>query len=256
MFGWNDRPTKVECRHRIGGDVPARVVQIGQYAVTIPDNVEADITYTVPYHQSTEPRQAFPNMEVRDGEMRIPLDDIVGAILARVEPSEIAVALWSDEAVRDQFVYALTTRYSEMNVGDADRRKVLDQVKEAIHSKALDLLGGKMASLEYSVSKRCYLHSEISLINDTLAHYGATRPPRGDEEGPQPLRIKDEGALPEFKIGGVAWNEAREFWRGEVLRQFPMPRDTDGSLEGGNAAGGAVLSTTAGAEGIAQGEGA
>lgn len=33
-------------------------------------------------------------------------------------------------------------------------------------------------------------------------------------------------------------------------------RDTDGSPQGGNAEGGAVLSTTAGAEGIAQGDGA
>jgi hypothetical protein len=224
MFGWNDRPTKVECRTRIGGENPARVITIGQYHVTIPDDPEADVSYTVPSRNDTNPRQAFPNMEVRDGEMRIPLDDIVGAILSRVEPSEIAVALWADDAVRDQFVYALVTRYSEMNVGDADRRKVLDGLKEAVHSKALDLLAGKMASLEYSVSKQSYLHTAIDNINRTLEHYGVTRPPRGDEVGPQPLRIKNESQVPEFTIGGDAWNEAREFWRGEVLRQFPMPK--------------------------------
>lgn len=225
MFNWNDRPTKAEVKHYIGGDKPARVLTIGQYEITVPaDDPEADITYTVPSRfRDSDPRGAFPNMEVRDGEMRIPLDDIVSAILARVEPVEVAVALWANDEVRDEFVSAMVERYSQMNVGDPDRRKVLDGLQEAVHSKALDTLSSKMASLEYSVSKRSYLHSEIDRINETLAYYEVTRPPRGDEVGPQPLRIKGEQQVPEFAITGIAWNRAQAFWRAEVLRQFPMP---------------------------------
>jgi hypothetical protein len=224
MFGWNDRPTKAEVKYLIGGDKPARVLMIGQYEIRIPtDDPNADVMYTVPSRVDGNPRTAFPNMEVCDGEMRIPLDDIVSSILARVEPTDIAVALWADDDVREQFIEAMVTRYSEMNVGDADRRKVLLGLQQAVHSAALDTLAKAMASLEYNISKRCYLHQEISRINDTLEHYGVTRPPRVDEEGPQPLRIKDEGQVPEFKISGTSWNEAREFWRTEVLRQFPMP---------------------------------
>lgn len=225
MFGWNERPTKATVKYLIGGDKPERVLAIGQYEIRIPADPEADVTYTVPSRVDSSPSSAFPNMEVRDGEMRIPLDDIVASILARVEPADIAIPLWADDDVREQFIEAMVTRYSEMNVGDADRRKVMDGVKEAIHSKALDLLASKMAALEYDISKRCYLHQEIRNINDMLAHYDVTRPPRGDEEGPQPLRIKDENQVPEFKISGTSWNEAREFWRAEVLRQFPMPAD-------------------------------
>jgi hypothetical protein len=225
MFGWNERPTKADVKHLIGGENPARVVEVGygHYEVTIPDDPQADITYRVPYHRRSNPRDTFPNMEIRDGEMRLPLEDIVSTILARVEPAEVAVALWQDDAVKAEFMEALARRYSERGLDDGDRREFLANVKEAVHDAALDKLASAMAGMEYAIAKNYYLHSRISEINDTLAHYGVTRPPRGDETEPQPLRIRDESQLGEFKIGGTAWNEARDYWRREVGRQFPLP---------------------------------
>jgi hypothetical protein len=225
MFGWSEKPTKAEVKHLIGGENPARVVSIGHghYEVTIPDDPEAEVTYKLPYYRSGDPRQTFPNMEVREGEMRIPLDDIVSAILARVEPVEVAAALWQDNDVKAEFMDALATRYSERGIDDGDRRKFLADVKEAVHDKALDRLAGSMASLEYAIAKNYYLHSRIREINDMLRHYDVRRPARGDETEPQLIQIRDEQHLGEFKIGGTAWNEARDFWRREVGRQFPTP---------------------------------
>lgn len=223
MFGWNEKPSRAEVHHLIGGDNPARVVTIGygQYEVTIPNDPEADVTYRKPSYTSGDPRQTFPNMEVRDGAMEIPLDDIVSAVLARVKPHEIAVALWADDEVRSEFIHAMATRYSEMNIGDADRRKFLAEVKEAVHSKALDRLGDAMAKLEYEYSGRFSVWQEVGKINDTLIHYEVTRPPRGEEEGPQPLRMTDPTNGDQFKIGGEVWTEARSHWREEVARLFP-----------------------------------
>lgn len=224
MFGWSDRPTKAEVKYST--DV-SRTYSIGwgQFEVTVPNDPEGDVTYCSSRFRwgATDPRQTFPNMEVRDGEMRLPLDDLVGAILDRVEPAEIAIALWANDDVRKEFMDALVTRYNERNIGDEDRRTFLAGIKEAVHDKALDKLADAMSSLEYAIAKNYYLHSEIDKINSTLAHYEVTRPPRGDEEGPQPLRIKSESQVGEFKIAGTAWNEARDFWRSEVRRQFPMP---------------------------------
>ncbi len=225
MFGWDDRATKADVKHLIGGDRPARVVSIGwgQYEVTIPDDPEADVTYRKPrHHWSSDPRQTFPNMEVCDGEMRFPLDDLVSAVLARVAPAEIAPSLWQNDEVKELMMEALSVRYSEMGLDDGDRRRFLASVKEAVHSAALDKLASAMAGMEYAIAKNYYLHTEIGQINDMLSQYGVTRPPRGDEDGPQPLRIKDEQSVGEFKIAGTAWNESRDFWRSEVLRQFPM----------------------------------
>lgn len=227
MFGWNERPTKAEAKHFIGGDEPAAVFSVGQYEVTVPGvTPENDIvvTYRVPHyrHGVHDPRQAFPNLEVRDGELRLPLEDIVSAILSRAEPAEIAVALWRDDAVREQFVYAMVTRWSEMNVGDADRRAFLHGVKEAVHSQSLDRLADKMASLEHETAKRFSFWRRLSEINDYLRNLNVRLAPReGEREGRLlQLETADDDVS---KIGGPAWNEARDHWRAEVLRQFPLP---------------------------------
>ncbi len=223
MFGWNEKATVAEVKYLIGGESPARVVTVGYgaYEVTIPNDPDGDVTYRKPREIYSDPRKTFPNMEVVDGSMRIPLDDIVSAVLARVKPAEIAVALWADEEVRSEFIYAMTERYSSMNVGDADRRKFLNEVKETVHSKALDRLGNAMAKMEYDYSGRFSVWREVEAINNTLEHYGVTRPPRGDEDGPQPLRIADPTRNEQFSIGGKVWNEARDHWRDEVARLFP-----------------------------------
>lgn len=229
MFGWNEKPTVAEVKYRLEGEVPARVVTIGHgsYEVTIPNDPNVDVTYKHIRQTYGDPRETFPNMEVSDGEMRIPLDDIVSAVLARVKPADIAVALWADDEVRDEFIYAMTRRYSSDNISDADRRKFLSEVKDAVHSEALDRLGNAMAKLEYECAQRFSIWQEVQQINNTLEHYDVTRPPRGEEEGEQPLRITYPTNSKEFSIGGQAWNEAREHWRDEVLRLFPTPDHTD-----------------------------
>jgi hypothetical protein len=227
MFGWNDRPTKADEKYRICGDSPARVVTIGygQYEVTIPDDPEADVTYKKPHYTSGDPRQTFPNMDVRDGEMRIPLDDIVSAVLARVEPAEIAVALWGNDEVRREFVYAMVTRYSEMNVGDRDRREFLRGVKEAVHSSALDRFGNKASKLEYDFGRKWFFYHEVNRINDWLREGGYT-----DRDG-ETLQLRHEDSDEAFKIGGANWNEAREHWRAEALRLFPEPEKEAATVE-------------------------
>lgn len=221
MFGWNDRATKAQEKHRIGGDNPARVISIGygEYEVTIPDDPEADVTYRRPDYRNSDPRQTFPNMEVRDGEMRIPLDDIVASVLARVEPKEIAIALWGNREVRDEFIDALVTRYSERNVGDVDRRKFLKGVNEAIHSAAIDAFAYTAQKLEHAFGRKWFFYHEINRVNDALHASGYQ-----DAEG-NSILLRHEDRDPRFKIGGDDWNEARSHWRQEALRLFSMPAD-------------------------------
>lgn len=230
MFGWSDRPTNVEVRNFIGGEDPAATFTVGQYEIIlrgpamVPD-MELSVSYTVPgrskltdYHG----KSTFPNMEVSDGVLRLPVDDIVEAVLSRVEPSEIALVLWRDADVRERFIEAMATHYDDA-LSDADRRAFLAKVKEAVHSAALDKLAGKMAEREYGHAERFSVYQEVGNVNSTLAAYEVTRPPRAGEEGPQPLRMRDPTQGGEFRIGGEAWTEARSFWRGEVGKQFPLP---------------------------------
>lgn len=216
MFSWNEKPTKAEVRHRIGGENPARVVEIGwgQYKVTIPDDPEAEITY-VRERGHQKPTDAFPNMEVVDGAMRIPLDDVVDAILSRVDPVEIATALWANDEVREQFVYALSERYSEMNVGDKDRRKFLAEVNGAVYSKALDEAVNKLGNLESRYGSKWFFWNQIIRARDIVRNIY----PDAESE----VRLADPDSDADFRCTGSNWTEAREHWRKELLAMFPAP---------------------------------
>ena len=208
MFGFSDRPAKAEPKSLIGGDMPAKVYSIGRHEVTVYDNGE--VTHRVPSSNYGDPRRALPNMEIVDGQIRIALEDLIDEILARISAEELAVALWANDEVKDRFMEALADRWSDSNVGDDDRRKFLDKVKEQVHDKALDKLAEAMAKMEYGLSTAFSCWREISNANDVLANLDVCL-----ADG-TPLRLKDHSHYGEFSIGGASWNEAREHWRHEV----------------------------------------
>lgn len=239
-WNWNERPTKAEIAHHIGGDEPKVVYRIGQYEVTIP-GAEAEVTYRVPSHRKTDPRATFPNMDIADGEMRIPVTDLVDVVLSRIEPVELARALWQTEEVKNEFMSCLTSRWNESGIGDGDRRKFLADVKEAIHDKALDRLASTMASLEFEADRRAHHFHEISRINDALRDLDVKvsrgRTNEAGEWVTEPVLLQfdqldrstknAEGGFTrgELEVGGKAWEESRAFWRSEVSKRFPVPSD-------------------------------
>jgi hypothetical protein len=232
-YGWSDRATKAESRSHIGGDNPATIFKIGQYEVTIPGaNVEG-VTYRLPYHRNTDPRQTLPNMEIAGGEIRIPIPDIVAEVLTRLEPRELAEQLWSNAEVRAAFCEKVVSDW-EQDFTDSERRQLIRDLKESVHSKALDRLANKISSLEYSMSKRAFFYHESNAINDRL--YEVERELRGrlgDESITLP-RYRHEDNDPDFKIGGKHWNDARDDWRDEVRKLFPGPEaDLEDAPEGG-----------------------
>lgn len=205
MYGWNDSPTKAECKLVADGNP---VYDIGKYQVTI--HPDKSVTYQTRYGHTTDPRATLPNMEISDGEIRIPATDLVGLILSRLDPVELARALWTNDDVKEAFMDCLVTRYNEQGIGDAERRKFLAGVKEAIHSKALDTLASTMASLEYDVAKRSFFYHEVNRINDWLHEQG------------HETRLRHVDNDPDFKIAGRHWNEARQHWREEVAMRFEV----------------------------------
>lgn len=228
MYGWNEKPTKATTHQFIGGENPRAVYEIGQYEVTVegssPDNHPA-VTYKHKYRQTTDPRHTLPNMEIADGEIRIPVTDLVGEALKRLEPVDLAKALWTEQEVRDEFMYCLSTRYTESGIGDADRRKFLAGVKEAVHSKALDALASAMAKCEWELSKIANHYDEVRRINDFLRERDI-RNSKGEivQLNTRDHSIKNEAGnfqRGELEVSGKAWEEARAYWRDEVVKRFP-----------------------------------
>ena len=213
-LGYGRAPTTPEPKwtHEDGG----KTYVIGKYEVRVA--ADGALTYSVPYRQNTEPRQTFPNMEVVDGELRIPVADMVEETLQRLAPVDLAQALWSESPeVREQFMYCLATRYSEGGIGDDDRRKFLTEVQGAIHSKAVDDLAGRFADWERTVRNSHSYYQSVADVNRLLESYEVKR-----HDG-TPVRIREPEADPAFRIGGDHWNETRDYWRAEAAKAFPAP---------------------------------
>jgi hypothetical protein len=109
MYGWNDNPTKAKLKHFIGGDQLRAVFEIGEFEVEVPttatendEPIEPAVTYRSKYRHTTDPRATLPGLEIRDGQIRIELTDLVGLVLSRLEPADLARALWSNADVRQE----------------------------------------------------------------------------------------------------------------------------------------------------------
>ena len=210
-FSFTDRPAKLQPKHILGGERGAKVYAVGRHTVTVYD--DGEVTCQQDRYEG-DPRRTLPNLEIIDGQIRIAMEDLIDEILARIEPEELAVSLWANDEVKDRFMDALSERFSQGNVGDADRRKFLDKVKEQVHDKALDGLTAAMAKMEYTISTGWSCWREVDACNEWLA-YNDIR----DADG-NPYRLKNPSFNDQFKIGGPTWNEARDHWRHEIRQQL------------------------------------
>lgn len=217
-MSWMDREAHAEPRSYNGGDDPAAVYTIGRYEVTVygatPQN-PARVTYRSNRYNKTEPRATLPNMAIDDGEIRIPITDLVDEVLARVTPAGLCEAMWSEKSVRDAFCDALCRRYNEVGVVDEDRRKVIAGIKDAIHNKACDELLTAMSLIEYEVARGAHFYDQVYRINTELQRLDVR-----DAHG-VPWRINLNDKI--VTVGGQAWTEAREHWRQEIIKRFPAP---------------------------------
>lgn len=184
-------------------------------------------------HPTGEPRSTFPNMEVREETILIPFCDIVEMIIARADPVELAKSLWANDEVRQEFIYCLTHQYSEGNVGDGDRRKVIAEIKEAIHSTALSALTSKISEVEHEVRERWrsnrYTHdynAHYFSVLESIEHLHGTEA-RKEIERRHMARFSRPFDDDDFGIGKKHWNECRDFWRAKTLELFPGPESPE-----------------------------
>jgi len=226
-FGWPERPTKAESKHReTNGDKHSLVFTVGKYRVSVPvsdPDADFDITYQVDrYGRGGNPRDTLPNMEVSDGELRIPVSDLVDTILTRIDPVELAQALWADDDVKEAFMEAMTQRYADHSFSDADRRMFIARVKGEVHEKAVDELAGKMADIERGQRDLVHISNRLYRYNDFLREIDAKDPRTGEV-----LQLRGVDEDRDFAIGGKHWNETRDYWRKQMHARFPAPELAD-----------------------------
>lgn len=241
-YGWDRRPAKAEVKHyeSQGPEGPRTAVySVGRWLVRVPlpegQREAPEVSYERP-HYSTK---GGLDVEVEDGEIRIQLTDLVGEVLARVGPSEIAATLWANEEVRAAFLAKCAARWST-DFTDEDRRRLLLELREQIHDKRLEAVKNWLGEAEHAENKRRHFSEEVRRINATLRDLNVrVKVYRATSEEMELLQF-DEGtgsrkhpetgeAMPgPFEIArGESWKDAREFWRAELLKRFPPPGERD-----------------------------
>jgi hypothetical protein len=213
-FGFMDRPTKA--RQITKGETPT--YEVGRHTVTV--HPDGSLTYSSNSYRSADPRKTFPNMEVTDGKLEIPIEDMVDLILTRIDPVELAESLWSHEDVRAAFIETFTDHYRGVFT-PAERRAFLSEVKEAIHSPRLDELANSMRDMEHNLSIRFQYWQQVENANRILRDLDVNMP------SGSPMQLQNLERSGDLEFGGTLWNEARDWWRAEMLKQFPIPKDEE-----------------------------
>lgn len=216
MYGWNEAQHLAEEKYLTDD---GKIYEVGwAYEVTV--KTDGRVLWRKKHQLTSDPRATLPNMDVSEGEIRIPLTDLVGLCLSRLPAEDIARALWSEsKEVSAAFMGALTERYRDGALGHADRATFLTSVKKAVHSEDQQALLNEMVSLERHAAQRSFFWHETNRVNGLLRDLNVRWP---QPEGPV-LQLREESDDPDLRVGGKYWDEAREFWRAELLKRFPSP---------------------------------
>lgn len=175
-------------------------------------------------HRSERPDM---RIDVYEGELRLPLEDLIPQVLDRLEVEDLARMITADEAARRCVLDALARYYNDAHIEDADRRHWIAATKAAVHDRALDRLVDAMSSLERHVAALGYRAMSDIAYDNVLDHElrDAGVDPEKAREARHRYQPRQE--LIDFRpyvdtigFGQGAWNDARDYWREQTKAMF------------------------------------
>lgn len=219
MFGWNDRRSVVESTTSENG---VKLYKIGKWTVGI--HPDGKVEYVATNGANTDPRQTFENVTIEDGELRIPISDMVGEVLKRCDPVDLAKALWTNDEVKDAFMESLVWTYNS-TMDASDQVKFLHAVKEKVHNAAVGRLDYTLGKLDREVSRIAYhmLSAErMNIHNENVERMLNERFGVSDISLPRCTVPKVDG-IDFDNYSGKTWTECRDYWRKKIEETFPGP---------------------------------
>lgn len=254
---YNDRPSTLKVDHEIQNNMEidlegekitksrkGTVHSLNDFDITVWE--DGEVTAKRKYYTSTDPGKHFPNMSVSDGAITLPIEDLVGFILERITPAELADGIMADDEAREALVEKMAERYASPEFTDADRRTFLTKVQRQIHAKSIDRAIERLNAKETGERSRedYYRWRAVELGHYTglyerytEALYELREAGKLDDAGV--LRRKGQHTAPEQLSAyikqnrdpvvsesiGPHWWESRDYWRTELLKFFPEPQD-------------------------------
>ncbi|MDB5177547.1 MAG: hypothetical protein JWN75_1215 [Candidatus Saccharibacteria bacterium] len=263
---YNDRPATLKVEHLIGEGAVAtdesdaatrykrngRVYEVNDVKITVWDDGVVTAQKDRWRTGSSDPRRALPGLEVQEGELRIPLQDLAGIILERIPPDELARDLLSVEEVRTEMLEQLSRRWHSDYVSEEDRRKFLAGIKEAIHSQQIDRLETKLNELEQAgrtaashqrwkkaesnIYKSLYEYTEQLIRGDNVEYHNDPRYKHFVQCNLAPEALNRDLAELQDPIDlesvGPQWHESRAYWRTKLEEHFPDPKPKEQVISG------------------------
>lgn len=263
---YNDRPSTLKIDHKIQTNMEidlegkkvtksrnGTVHSLNDFDITVWE--DGEVTARRKYYASTEPGKHFPNMSVSDGAITLPIEDLVGFILERITPAELADGIMADDEAREALVEKMAERYASPEFTDADRRTFLTKVQQQIHAVSIDRAITRLAGLEQNARSYTdqYRWRDVEIghyrgLYDryTEALYELREAGKLDDEGvlkrkalhTQPEKLAEYIGVNRDPIVkesvGPQWSESRDYWRKELLKFLPEPSIADDAGEGGD----------------------
>lgn len=250
---YQDRPSTLKVDHQvINGERKGTVHSLNEFDITVWE--DGEVTARRKYYASSKPDNHFPNMSISDGAINLPIEDLVGFILARISAEELAEGIMDDDEARAALVYKMSERYSSPTFTDQDRQTFLTNIQQQIHAvaigRAIERLNKMEEVLRAKDDYNRWRSVEIGHYRGLYERYEAAlyelrEAGRLDDEGvlarkslvttPDALasNIKEARDPVTTESAGPAWHESRDYWRKRLEEAFPEPAGRKALAEAG-----------------------
>ena len=167
------------------------------------------ITYESSYFKDRFLDKNLVQVDYYGGKVQIEIDGILGLLLDRLEPEEIAQTLWYHKEIRNELLQRLVR-----DVGRDSHEmvsKFLALMKSHMIMQHVEGVSEALRSAEYYEKKYwdLYHNGRVNVERPDFLEY------EKDEYGQRITPFVKED--PEYKIGSDNWVEARNWWRNAIL---------------------------------------
>lgn len=234
---YQDRPSTLKVEHEIvNNDRKGTVHSLNDFQITVWE--DGEVTAQRKYYAKSDPQSTFPNMTVTEGQINLPIDDLVEFILAKITPYELAEGIILDDEARSALFDKMAERYNDPGFTDVDRREFLTKVQQQVYAIAVDRAVERLNKAEEGHRTRddYYRWKKVEIGHYRgLYEFAARLVDRTDtfrEEFAQChthpdklLAWLDERRDPSVMESiGPQWHESRDYWRKRLEEFFPEPK--------------------------------
>lgn len=176
----------------------------------------------------------FPNIEVVEGCVSFPIEDIIEMALRAADDGTLSRILFENQQVRREFIDSIGDSYGALSVSNPERRRLLHRMQSDVHDAALDRACTILADIERKLThvwaSRQYeeqANNVLSAHADNLwrAYQKAQKENRALTDPLEPEKVHRLSPEPDIPSHGKTYEEVRAYWRDRLEERFAPPSE-------------------------------